>query len=720
MTQEELKELEDNLWESANNLRANSDLKSSEYATPVLGLIFLKYADNKYKQVENAIDTEYKAQETSRNKKTKQEIAIAKCGFYLPDNARFQYLLDMPGKESMADALKLAMQGIEQDQEEKFKNVLPKDEYARIEKSSRTILPELLKALSNIPEDAQGDVFGKIYEYFLGKFALSEGQKGGQFFTPTSVVKFIVEVIEPYKGRVYDPACGSGGMFVQSAEFIRKRKHGNVSDDIMVYGQEKTGDTVKLAKMNLMVNGLRGNIMQANSYAEDPYDGFGKFDYVMANPPFNVKSVKESTVEKDKRFTEFGLPKNKGKKEDKITDANYLWVSLFATSLNSTGRAGFVMANSASDARNSEYDIRQRVVDAGMVDVMTTMPSNMFYTVTLPATLWFFDKAKINTDRKDKILFIDARNVYKQISRSQREWTEEQVRNLGMITRLYRGENERFISLINEYLSAAQPLVMQSETSLEAYILKLQDQTEYLEKYLQEAQQHWTKAQLKKKEDFNWNTKWKDLQATAISFPDAFPQAQLLQKAIIAGIEATETQKLADANTAQHQLATELATLTQSHQTHQHQLASYTKQLEALLSFAEKQLKLKNKSVWNTCFKEAPQRALTKAQHNYQKVYTKLAYYHECMAWLQQRFPKAEYQDVVGLCKLADKQEITEEQNYSLNPGRYVGVEIEEDNLTEEEFKKKMSDKIKEFTNLTDKSKIFEDEVLNKLKSISS
>lgn len=732
MTQNELKELEDNLWDSANNLRANSDLKSNEYATPVLGLIFLKYADNKYKQVEEEIEAEYKAQATSRNKKKKYEIAIAKCGFHLPDTARFRYLLELPEQESMASALKTAMEGIEQTQEAKFKDVLPKDEYARIEKSSNIILPELLKALSNIPEDAEGDVFGKIYEYFLGKFALSEGQKGGQFFTPTSVVKFIVEVIEPYKGRVYDPACGSGGMFVQSAEFIRKRKQGNVSNDIVVYGQEKTGDTVKLAKMNLLVNGLRGNIQQANSYAEDPHESFGKFDYVMANPPFNVKSVKESTVIHDKRYTAYGLPKNKGKKEDKITDANYLWVSLFATSLNSTGRAGFVMANSASDARNSEYDIRKEVVDTGMVDVMVTMPSNMFYTVTLPATLWFFDKAKIHTDRKDKILFIDARNVYKQISRSQREWTEEQVRNLGMITKLYRGENDRFIALINEYLRKLKPAkeanatahpftyIMGAERRLEEYIETLTDITDYLENYVKAVAKDLTKNQLKKKQDFQWDTKWKALKATNIGIPDTFPEPNGIETQLETVVTNAPTQALVTANVSQQQLATEIDGLLQSHQTHQQVLKSYAKQLETLLTFAEKQLKLKSKTLWNSFFSNAPHRLIAKANNVYVETYDYLAYYHEHITWLQQLFPMAEYQDVVGLCKLADKAEVTEEQDYSLNPGRYVGVEITEDNLTEEEFKDKVSQINTSLADLskdaTDLDKLINNNISNLLK----
>jgi type I restriction enzyme M protein len=349
MTNEQLKKLENDLWASANSLRAYGGIKAADYAVPVLGLIFLRFADNKYRQFEAEINKEYNADKGTRLERTIESIAITKCGFYLPDYARYDYLLDLPGDQKLAKALFNAMEGIEQYQDEKFKDVLPKQAYFEIEKKKDDILPQLLKTFSDIPKDASGDVFGKIYEFFLGEFAMSEGQKGGEFFTPTSVVRFIVEVIEPYAGKIYDPACGSGGMFVQSAKFVQEAKHD--LNDIYVYGQEYMGETVRLAKMNLMVNNIRGEITETNSYENDPYSGLGKFDFVMANPPFNVKSVKESTVKNDERFYKYGLPKNKGKNTaDSITDANYLWVSLFATSLNEKGRAGFVMPNSASDA----------------------------------------------------------------------------------------------------------------------------------------------------------------------------------------------------------------------------------------------------------------------------------------------------------------------------------------------------------------------------------
>jgi len=311
MTTEQLKDLENELWAAADNLRANTDLKSSEYATPVLGLIFLKFADNNYRRAEKAIHEEFAKLKGTRREKPISEIAIEKCGFYLPDEARYDYLLNLPEQADTAKKIKAAMEAVEQYKPE-LEGILPKDEYVPLTRTNTSIPAELLKSFSNIPGDAGGDVFGKIYEYFLGKFALSEGQKGGEFFTPTSVVRLMVEIIEPHKGTVHDPACGSGGMFVQSQHFVQRYRQelerlgeAHDADQLYVYGQEKTLDTVKLAKMNLAVNGLRGEIKQANSYAEDPFGGFGKFDYVMANPPFNVNDVPLATVEHDPRFNTY-------------------------------------------------------------------------------------------------------------------------------------------------------------------------------------------------------------------------------------------------------------------------------------------------------------------------------------------------------------------------------------------------------------------------------
>jgi type I restriction enzyme M protein len=334
--------------------------------------------------------------------------------------------LKLPEGENIGKAINEAMKSIEAENEE-LKDVLPKS-YNRLEND---VLIALLKLFSSIQMDIEGDVFGKIYEYFLGKFAMAEGTRGGEFFTPTSIVKLIVEVIEPYHGRLYDPADGSGGMFVQSAKFVERHKK-RPSSEIMVYGQEKVAETVRLCKMNLAVHGLSGDIRQGNTYYEDLHNSFGKFDFVMANPPFNVNGVDKEKIKDDKRFTKYGIPKP--------DNANYLWIQIFLNALNDKGRAGFVMANSASDARQSELEIRKKMIEDNVVDVMIAIGSNFFYTVTLPCTLWFFDKNKKNTDRKDRVLFIDARHIYNQIDRAHRDFLPEQIEFISNIVRLYRGE----------------------------------------------------------------------------------------------------------------------------------------------------------------------------------------------------------------------------------------------------------------------------------------
>ena len=413
-------EIEKRLWTSADELRANSKLKSSEYSVPVLGLIFLRYADQKFSEAERQIAK----QSTGRRKVGKTDYQ-ARGVMYLPDEARFSYLLKLPEGANLAKAINDAMKAIERENEE-LKDVLPKT-YALLDNST---IVELMKALASVPMDIEGDAFGKIYEYFLGKFAMSEGQKGGEFFTPTAIVKLIVEVIEPFHGRIFDPACGSGGMFVQSARFVQNHQK-NPSAEITVYGQEKTKETVRLGKMNLAVHGLSGDIKEGNSYYEDLHSSLGKFDFVMANPPFNVDRVDKDRIKDDKRFP-FGMPRT--------DNANYLWIQYFYSALNATGRAGFVMANSASDARASELDIRRKLIEARAVDVMIAIGSNFFYTVTLPCTLWFLDRGKQKTDRRDKVLFIDARHIYQQIDRAHRDFTPAQVEFLANIVRLYRGE----------------------------------------------------------------------------------------------------------------------------------------------------------------------------------------------------------------------------------------------------------------------------------------
>jgi type I restriction enzyme M protein len=413
-------DIEARLWDAADELRANSKLKSSEYSVPVLGLVFLRYADHKFQAAAKEL-----AGKSSGRRKIGPADYQARGVLYLPEAARFSTLIQLPERANIGAAIKEAMRAIEAENPD-LKDVLPKT-YNLFDNS---LLKELLKTLNSVPMDIEGDAFGRIYEYFLGHFAMSEGQKGGEFFTPIAIVQLIVGIIEPFHGRIFDPACGSGGMFVQSARFISEHRK-NPGDELSVFGQEKVAETVKLGKMNLAVHGLAGDIRQGNSYYEDLHSSTGKFDFVMANPPFNVDRVDKDRLKDDPRFP-FGLPR--------ADNANYLWIQLFYSSLSETGRTGFVMANSAADARGSELDIRKRLIEDRAVDVMVVVGSNFFYTVTLPCTLWFFDRGKRKSARANKVLFIDARHIFRQIDRAHRDWTPAQIEFLANIARLYRGE----------------------------------------------------------------------------------------------------------------------------------------------------------------------------------------------------------------------------------------------------------------------------------------
>ena len=684
MNNGELKKLEDDLWDAANSLRAYGGIKASDYAVPVLGLIFLRFAENKYSQVESEIINEFAADKGTRLERRIEIIATDKCGFYLPQKARYDYLLNLPGAIKTAQAIKEAMEAVEEYQNPGFKGVLPKDPYFEIEKKKEDILPQLLKTFSDIPKDASGDVFGKIYEYFLGKFALSEGQKGGEFFTPTSVVRFIVETIEPFQGNIFDPACGSGGMFVQSANFLSEVQQDR--SKIYVEGQEFMGETVRLAKMNLMVNNLRGEIAEVNSYETDQFGSLGKYDYVMANPPFNVKGIQESTVKNDKRFTTYGLPKPKGKKEDKITDANYLWISLFATSLNDKGRAGFVMANSASDARNAEYEIRKKIVDNGIVDCMVTIPSNMFYTVTLPATLWFFDKGKRGTEREKKILFIDARNTFRQIDRAHRDWTEEQIQNLTAIVRLYRGETERYLELIAKYIANALAALKKVPESVEAYRLQYNQLVKNLQSYGKESKGKHKPAE---KKNLVASGLLERLEKLVIK-----DQIELPDTAVLLGFEDNRHD-----NTAQLEFAAGLKKVVDGYRQIAEILKKDHAELLEIYKLAGKLLRVKQDKGWGQLELIGADKVLESkfAEIVFEDEVKEIRgvlywpiYWYEVMHWLQSRFPGAVFADVVGLCKVADRDEYVDEQDYSLNAGRYVGVVIEDENIQLEEFSKRL------------------------------
>lgn len=420
--------LEDRLWKAADQLRANSGLTAAQYSQPVLGLIFLRFADVRFAAQRAKLE---KAASSSRrgSRVDDPDAYLAEGVVYLPPEARFDHLLKIPEGKAVGKAVNDAMKEIEKHNPQ-LKGVLPAS-YQQFESDT---IAELLKLVASIPADLEGDSIGKVYEYFLGTFAMSEGQQGGEFYTPSSLVRLLVEVIEPFHGKIYDPACGSGGMFVQSARFVAEHKK-SPSREIAIYGMELKDVALPIAKMNLAVHGLEGDIRKENSYYNDPHESVGKFDFVLANPPFNVDEIKKERLKTDvgegKRFP-FGLPKG--------DNGNYIWISLFYSSLNDKGRAGFVMANSASDARSSEQDIRVEMIKDHVVDCIVAVGPNMFFTVTLPCTLWFFDKGKRTSKRKDQVLFIDARNIFRQIDRAHRDWTPAQISFIANVVRLYRGE----------------------------------------------------------------------------------------------------------------------------------------------------------------------------------------------------------------------------------------------------------------------------------------
>lgn len=447
-----IRKLENELWEAADLLRADSKVTSQEYCMPVLGLIFLRYAYSRFKFVEADILKDRPVR-NGRVLPVEADDFKTKSAIYLPEEARYDYLLNLPDNAKLGEAINKAMELVEE-QSAQLKGILPKN-YTILKDE---LLRELLRIFNNSAfNEIKDDIIGRIYEYFLNKFAPAVASDDGVFFTPKSLVRMIVNIIEPNHGTVLDPACGSGGMFVSSADFIEKFGV-NANTAMTFYGQEKVEYNAKLCVMNMAVHGLNAKIVsgdEANSFYHDAHNLNGCCDFVMANPPFNVDKVKSETAQNAGRLP-FGLPSVNKNKE--VGNANYLWISYFYSYLNETGRAGFVMASSATDSQGKDKDIRKALIETGCVDAMLSVGNNFFYTKSLPCSLWFLDKNK-NDNIKDKVLFIDARNYYTVVDRTLNEWSEWQMKNLNAIVWLYRGEVEKYSALLEEYGNAIRNAV---------------------------------------------------------------------------------------------------------------------------------------------------------------------------------------------------------------------------------------------------------------------
>ena len=628
---ENIEAIEKRLWASADTLRANSNYASNEYFLPVMGLIFLRRAYSRYLAVKPDIEASLPSRGGKVRPLTKEDFS-RKSAIFLKPEAQFDYLVDLKDSDDRAQAIIDAMDAIEEDYKA-LKGVLPKNEYQELDNE---VLGSLFRTFNDPAlKKATGDIFGRIYEYFLTKFADQKAHDGGEFFTPISIVQMIVNVIEPDHGDVIDPACGSGGMFVQSAHFI-EHLHKNPQDVATFYGMEKNPTTIRLAKMNLAVHGLEGDIQKAISYYEDPHDFCGKADFVMANPPFNVDDVDAEKIKNDPRLP-FGLPgvNQKGA----VSNGNYLWISYFYSYLNEKGRAGFVMSSQASSAGKTEAEVRRKIVETCDVGVMMAIRGNFFYTRSVPCELWFFNKAKPK-HLKDKVLMLDARSVYRKVTRKINDFSPEQLANLTSIVWLYRGEQDRFFELLESYLQRT----MDEVTSTNKPITDFGDA---LEKLLVGM-------------DANEET----IKGIKVFNADADKFAASIKDGEKRWANTTHD------NSGLHDGAKLLEPLSETSR-------DLIKQVDQLYKFAERLVR-QHGSRGRT----NPLKALDAFRKDAVIQLKQVRYFHRQAHWLQERFPNAELRDVEGLVKLVDKDEIAA-NDWSLTPGRYVGVAPEKD---DEEF----------------------------------
>lgn len=631
MTQREsIETIEKRLWSSADTLRANGNFASNEGFLPIMGLIFLRHAYSRYITLKPEIEANLPSRGGMRRPLTKEDFS-GKGAIYLRDEAQFNHLVNLTDADDRAEAIMKAMEVIEEDYET-LAGVLPKREYQEL---GNDVLGTLLRTFNDPAlQNMTGDVFGRIYEYFLTKFADQKAHDGGEFFTPISIVQMIVNVIEPDHGNVIDPACGSGGMFVQSAHFI-EHLHRSPQDVVTFYGMEKNATTIRLAKMNLAVHGLEGNIAKAISYYEEPHRMVGKCDFVMANPPFNVDEVDATKVKNDPRLP-FDLPGVN--KKGQVSNGNYLWMSYFYSYLNDTGRAGFVMSSQASSAGGEEAKVRRKMIETGHVDAMVAIRGNFFYTRTVPCELWFLDKGKPEV-MKDKVLMVDARNTFRKVTRKIYDFSPEQTRNLTAIFWLYRGEQERFLGLVEQHLQSTMEAALSVAQPLSGFFTAMGALARTLEGVgVERSGAHYR------------------LQSDVVAFTDSI------------GDQTTAWDEAPRDNDGLTSAADQLELLAGTSR-------DLVKQIDQEFKQMETQARNQNGGGrgLNKLIKDADE-ARKAAVEALRQVW----YFHKQARWLQERFPEGELRDVEGLVKLVDRAEL-EANDWSLTPGRYVGVAPEEE-----------------------------------------
>ena len=684
----ELGQFEADLWKIADNLRANSNLASNEYFLPILGLIFLRHATNRYYEALAAIEEDQAAGRMPERPLIEADFTRRRA-LMLPEEARYNVLLERRKDGNLCAAVTAAMDAVE-DHFPPLAGQLPKD-YERFEDD---VLEEMMRTSdSEALRTASGDVFGRIYEYFLAEFSKQGVHDNGEFFTPPSIVQTIVNVIEPDHGIVLDPACGSGGMFVQSSHFIEDAGEDTMKR-VTFYGHEKNETTAKLAQVNLAVHGLEGSIRAGNeaiTYYKDPHELTGKCDFVMANPPFNVDEVDAEKVKGDQRLP-FGLPGvNRAKK---VSNANYLWLSYFYSYLNETGRAGVVMSSQASSAGRDEAKVRQKMIETGAVDVIIDVRSNFFYTRTVPCQLWFFDRAKEqDPERAERVLMLDARNIYRQVSRAIYDFSPEQQKNIAAIVWLYRGQSDRFLKLVESYLEQTVSAGQATEKPLAAVEDALSRLVDLIEPFATEAREPEPLAETR--EELTIARSTTSCWATALqTLAETREELITTRGRLAAGTEALAVEVAAQAaawiasgndetcdkrdNAALHAAREALHDMAARCRELSKQIDLAAKLAARSVDIATKQLEAQKSDLWDNAAVGRARRVLEERRGDAVEALRRARYFVRQADWLQERFPEAELRDVEGLVKRANRSEIAA-HDWSLTPGRHVGVAREEE-----------------------------------------